>query len=101
MNLVSFVDELVKISAMRVLTKHATGEIDSTSNVNSNEPPAAIMGSGRVPDSFRIIPERVSTRLPNTFDSPSQIVAGALGNVTSSKDPIDRDKFNRWYRDKR
>jgi hypothetical protein len=100
MNLVSFVDELVKLSAMTPLVKRA-GEIDSTSNVNSVEPPAAIMGGGRVPDSLRIIPEKASTRLPVTYDGPSLIEPGTLGPVTSSKAPIDRDKFNRWYRDKR
>lgn len=100
MNLISFVDELVKISALRVLTKRAA-EMDSTSNVNSVEPPAAIMGGGAVPDSLRVVPERASTRLPETIDIPSQIVAGALGGVTGSRAPIDRDKFNRWYRDKR
>jgi hypothetical protein len=101
MNLVSFVDELVKISAMRSLVKRASGEIDATSNVNSVEPPASIMGGGAVPPSLRIVPERAATRLPESVDIPSQIVAGSLGNVTGSKDPIDRDKFNRWYRDKR
>lgn len=100
MNLVSFVDELVKLSAMRVLTKRGS-EVWATSNINSYEPPAAMMGSGVVPDAMRIVPERSATRLPLTFDSPSQIVPGALGEVSSAKSPIDRDKFNRWYRDKR
>lgn len=100
MNLVSFVDELVKISAMSVLTKHAR-EVDATSNVNSVEPPSAIMGGGAVPMSLRVVPERASTRLPESVDVPSQIEAGSLGSVTGAKAPIDRDKFNRWYRDKR
>jgi hypothetical protein len=100
MNLVSFVDELVKLSALRVLTKRA-GEIDATSNVNVSEPPSAIMGTGVVPLAHRIVPERASTRLPETFDAPSQIIPGSLGDVSSSKAPIDRDKYNRWYRDKR
>jgi hypothetical protein len=97
MNLASFIDELIKISC---LTKHAR-EIDATSNVNSAEPPAAIMGSGAVPPSLRVVPERASTRLPDAVDVPSQIVPGSLGAVTPAVSPIDKDKFNRWYRDKR
>ena len=100
MNLVSFVDELVKIGAVRGLIKRS-GEIDATSNVNSVEPPAAIMGGGAVPPSLRIVPERAATRLPNSEDVPSLIIAGALGGVTGAKAPIDQDKYNRWYRDKR
>jgi hypothetical protein len=100
MNLVSFVDELVKLGAVRSLIKSA-GEIDSTSNVNSSDPPATIMGGGGVPSSLRVVPEKASTRLPESVDTPSEIVAGSLGSVTGAKAPIDRDKFNRWYRDKR
>jgi len=100
MNLVSFVDELVKIGGMRVLMKRA-GEIDSTSNVNSVEPPMAIMGGGPVPSSLRVVPERAATRLPHSEEFDSQIEAGSLGDVTGSREPIDQDKFNRWYRDKR
>jgi hypothetical protein len=100
MNLVSFVDELVKLGAARTLFKRA-GEVDSTSNVNTVEPPTSIMGGGAVPMALRVVPEKASTRLPESVDVPSQIVAGALGGVTGAKEPIDRDKFNRWYRDKR
>ena len=100
MNLASFVDELVKIGGLRALTKRA-GEIDSTSNVNSVEPPMGIMGGGSVPASLRVVPERAATRLPHADDFESQIEAGSLGDVTGAKSPIDQDKFNRWYRDKR
>ena len=54
MNLISFVDELVKVSAMRVLTKYAR-EVDSTSSVNSVEPPSSIMGGGSVPMALRVV----------------------------------------------
>jgi hypothetical protein len=100
MNLVSFIDELVKLGAARSLIKRA-GEADATSNVNSSEPPATIMGGGAVPMALRVVPEKASTRLPDSVDVPSQIVAGSLGDVSGAKYPIDRDKFNRWYRDKR
>lgn len=100
MNLVSFIDELVKLGAARSLFKTGA-DIHSTSNVNSVEPPSSIMGGGAVPMAHRIVPEKASTRVPDTFDIPSQITPGSLGGVTGSKAPIDRDNFNRWYRDKR
>lgn len=100
MNLISFTDELIKLGAGRTLLKRAS-EIDASSSTNSAEPPAGMMGGGAIPPALRIVPERSATRLPLAVDHESQIEPGALGGVTSAKAPIDRDKFNRWYRDKR
>ena len=96
MNLVSFVDELVKLGGVRVLSKRAM-EVDTSSNMNTSDPPAGMMGSGAVPASFRLVPDKADSRVGVVSSAPSQIVAGQLGQITSAKEPIDKNKYNRWF----
>jgi len=96
MNLVSFVDELVKVGAMDPLLKRAA-EDESSSSMNTNTAPAGMVGEGAVPRALRLVPGRATTRLGDDSGVVSQIVAGAQGAVTGSRDPIDRNKYNRWY----
>jgi len=96
MNLVSFVDELVKLSAVNAMVKRAM-ETETSSSMNTNSAPAGMMGAGAVPYALVSIPGRASSRIGNERDVVSQIVAGAQGSVTGARDPIDRNKYNRWY----
>jgi len=94
MNLVSFVDELVKLSALNPLVKHAEDGGGSASA------PGGMVGSGGTPDSIDVFPGRASTRIPLTHDATTTVRPGQLGSITGAKEPIDREKFNRWYRRK-
>jgi hypothetical protein len=44
-----------------------------------------------------VSPADASTRLPEASPAPSLIRPGALGGVTPSADPIDRERFNRVW----
>lgn len=49
------------------------------------------------PTALEVDPTDASTRSRDGGKAPSQIVPGGLGGVTSSPDPIDRERFNRVW----
>lgn len=101
MNLISFADELVKVGALRpLLEKHAYGG-DAAHDTTTVDIPHSMMGSGAVPESIRVAPDEAATRLPRTAHRPSIVQSGHIGEVAQAKDPIDRFKYNRAYRDRR
>jgi hypothetical protein len=96
MNLLSFVDELVKVGAMGCLYKRADdGEI------NASEIPHGMMSPGVTPPSILLNPALAGTRLPLTAASPISVEPGQLGALATTREPIDREKFNRAYKDRR
>lgn len=88
MNMISFIDELVKLGAGRVLVKDAA---------TTSEAPEGMVGVDSVPDSDDVWPHDVRTRLPETARGVSQIAPGELGPVSLAKEPIDQERFNRSY----
>lgn len=93
MNLLSFVDELVKVGAVRPMYKRAMGGLES-------EPPAGMMDSGPVPPVKRLVPAEASTRI-ETAHLPVAIKPGSFGRVEGARHPIDQERFNRPFKDKR
>ncbi len=93
MNLVSFVDELVKVGGLTCLYKRA-----DDAEVNTVDIPHGMMSHETMPERIIVNPAEVATRLPNLARSGTAIPSGTLGGVTQSKWPIDREKFNRLYR---
>ena len=85
MNRASFLDELLKLA----------------SDVNTIDIPQGMMSSDPVPESLPVRPADASTRRPETAHLPSVVGQGEIGGVTQAKDPIDRFKYNRLYRDRR
>ena len=97
MDLVSFVDELVKIGAMDCLRKRA----DDAGSTHTIDAPAGLMDTGPIPPQVFVAPYQAATRLPQTAHLAPTVEAGQLGGVTYPRDPVDREKFNRAYRDRR
>lgn len=85
MNRASFLDELLKIA-------------DET---NLTEIPHGLIGSEPAPPSEPHRPAEAASRVPLTATLPSVVGKGELGGVTQAKDPIDRFKYNRVYRERR
>lgn len=96
MNLVSFVDELVKVGAMRCLYKQA-----DDGEVNTADVPHGMMSHDPMPASIRVDPASAATRLPNSARSPVAVLSGLLGPIALSRNPIDREKFNRSFQERR
>jgi hypothetical protein len=96
MNKLSFLDELMKLGGAMCLVKRA-----EMGDVNTVDIPHGMMGSDPMPAGDRLVPDDAATRLPATAHLPSRIQGGSLGGVTQAKDPIDREKYNRAYRDRR
>jgi len=95
MNLLSFVDELMKVGATRpILEKQAFG---NDHEVNTADIPSGMADTGSPPPNLDPKPDDVGTRLRETAHLPSTVPSGEIGGVTSPKDPIDREKFNRVY----
>jgi hypothetical protein len=86
MNLISFVDELVKVGAVRCLIKRSA---DISMGI-----PDGVMNGASPPPSKTVMPDDASTRLAPT-NMQSGIKPGSIGDVGLSKAPIDRDRFNR------
>jgi hypothetical protein len=85
MNPVAFLDELVKLDAMRPLVeKHAHSVVDGLYGLANDFAPPALP----------LRPDDAKTRLPRTGHRPKLVPAGHLGEVTPAKDPIDRMRFN-------
>lgn len=93
MNLISFVDELVKLGGVRVIVKRAA-------DISSSEVPAGMMDPGQPPPSIRVAPDEAATRLLNT-ELPDAIQPGKLGPLASTINPIDRERFNHLYQEHR
>lgn len=93
MNRASFLDELLKLASGRIEKR--------ADDINQTAIPEGLIGSGTVPDSIKVRPDDAKTRRPLTAHLPSAISPGSLGSVTQAKDPIDRFKYNRTYRDRR
>lgn len=96
MNLVSFVDELVKVGAMDCLYKRA-----DDSEVTTEDVPHMMLSNDPMPPTDRLHPAEAATRLPLTAGGIASIVPGTLGPVAGARNPIDRERFNRVYRDRR
>ncbi|MFQ5352742.1 MAG: hypothetical protein ACE5D3_06685 [Candidatus Binatia bacterium] len=94
MNLISFLDELVKLGGVRCVIKRA-------SDVNTVDIPSGMVDDSPVPFHIDVWPHEAATRLPKTGKHLSSVPTGELGGVTQAKDPIDRDKYNRAYKDRR
>ncbi len=73
----------VGVLVRRALAKRASG---LSAPHEETEPPA-----------MEVSPGDASTRLPDASAAPSQIRPGAMGGVTPSTDPIDRERFNRAW----
>ncbi|MBW2691025.1 MAG: hypothetical protein JRE57_00145 [Deltaproteobacteria bacterium] len=93
MNLISFLDELIKIGGVAGVVKQA----DDVSTVDI---PHGMIDEDPPPDSIKVYPHEASSRLPLTAKTPSAVQTGHLGDMTQAKDPIDRNKHNRGYRDR-
>lgn len=96
MKLIAFVDELVKVGAMKCLYKRA-----DDGSINAAEAPHGLMSSDPSPPSLRLHPAEAATRLPRTVEGPNAVTPGLLGPVAGTRSPIDREKFNRAYKDRR
>lgn len=87
-----FGDELEKLGAEKLLRrpmlKHAGAD---------DAPHGLFGGNGDIPTPIEVKPDQAHTRLSTTPPASTGIIAGALGEVTGAKDPIDRQKFNRAY----
>lgn len=97
MNLISFVDELVKLGGARPLFRKFSAEGDT----DAVEIPHGMMGDGAAPEADRVDPSESATRLPATSYLAPDLETGHLGKVTEPKQPIDKDRFNRAYREQR
>jgi len=91
MNKVSFLDELMSLGGVRSVVKTADEMI--------SQPPAGMMSGEAAPSADIQYPTEVTSRLPTAARSAGDIQGGDLGDVTSAKDPIDRHRFNRAYRE--
>lgn len=96
----SFLDELLKLGAARSLVKSAYGGGDSSGDINTVDIPHGMIGSEPMPEVDRVAPDEAGTRLQASA-VPSQIKPGILGKVSPSRQPIDRERYNRAYRDRR
>lgn len=96
MNLLSFVDELVKVGGVRCMYKRGA-------DISSSEPPSGFMMGGAVPPSKRVAPDEAATRVETTGAAPvvSPGMTASFGNVSAAKKPIDRDRFNRPITERR
>ncbi len=57
----------------------------------------SVLHDAVAPTALDVDPADASTRSTDGGKMPSQIVPGALGGVTPSADPIDRERFNRIW----
>ena len=94
MNKVSFLDELVSLGGVTHMLKRS----DDAGASGDAHP--GLVGSGATPDSILVRPDEAGTRLPRTGHLPSSMVPGRLGGITQAKDPVDRLRFNRAYRER-
>lgn len=104
MNMLSFADELVRVSALRpLIEKHAYagGAEGIAHDTTSVDIPHSMAGSEAVPESIQVAPDEAATRLPETAHLPSIVQSGHIGGVAQAKDPIDRFRYNRAYQDRR
>lgn len=91
MNKISFLDELMSLGGVRVIVKTADDMV--------SQAPSGMMSGESAPPADIQHPAEVTTRLPTAARSAGAIQGGDQGDVTSAKDPIDRHKFNRAYRE--
>lgn len=89
----SFLDELLKVGAARCLLK-------SADDINTVDIPHGMIGSAASPESDRVVPDEAATRMQGSHASPV-VEVGRLGSTTPSRNPIDRERYNRLYRDRR
>jgi hypothetical protein len=89
MNLLSFVDELVKVGAVSCMYKRGA-------DITNTEIPAAMMSPDHPPPFHRLAPDEAATRLPNA-GLPSQVQTGTLGTSSGAKDPVDQQTRARLY----
>ena len=91
MNRISFLDELIKLGGVRCVVK--------VSSELTTDPPAGLMSPDAAPPAEPHRPTEASSRIPATAHLPTQVYAGRQGKITTSKNPIDKYKFNRGYRE--
>lgn len=96
MNLLSFVDELVKVGACRCMYKRAA-------DMTSGDPPAGMMDPAPAPPFKRVVPDEASTRTANAHRSlvVQPGAAGGFGSVAGTKKHLDEERFNRPYVERR
>jgi len=97
MNLASFADELVKVGAAKTLVR----KIASSQDVTTIDTPDGMMSASSPPPALTHRPDDASTRVPRAMKTAPMIVSGTLGPVAVAKDPIDREKYNRAYNERR
>lgn len=91
MNLFSFTDELMKISAVDALVKkHASSSL-----------PTGMVGDETMPESDLVRPDEVSSRIPLTVNTKPQVAAGLLGAISVANHPVDQIDYDRPYGYKR
>lgn len=93
MNLLSFVDELVKVGAIDCLYKRGA-------DIATSEIPAGMMDTAPTPFAQRLVPDEAGSRLDTTAQ-PSIVESGMLGSTSGAKKPIDRERFNRPWVERR
>jgi len=81
MNMVSFVDELIRVGVSKALAKHAS--------FVGAEPHEGLVGSSAYAEDNVLVPSDVATRIPRTASLPSSIAVGRLGEISPANDPID------------
>lgn len=96
-----FMDELQKLGGLRAIAKTAYGGGYDTADVNVSSIPHSMMADGQCPPADLVSPVEAATRIPLTASMPSTVSTGTLGRITDAKNPIDRFKYNRPYRDNR
>lgn len=93
MNIVSFADELVKVGGLRCLYKRAA-------DIDSGDIPAGMMDPSAAPPHHRVVPDEAATRLEGS-GAGTIAPGGTLGSVAIAAHPIDRERFNRPFVERR
>ncbi len=98
----AFEDELLKLGtegrlALSDLVRRRTplNSISALVHATEKRGSLAVLHDEVVPRALDVNPADVTTRL--SVKTPSAILPGALGGVTSSPNPIDQERFNRAW----
>jgi hypothetical protein len=107
MNLSTFLDELTKLGAIgglplnalmvkRRVPLHSVRALVRGALAKRAED-LSVVHDEIAPTAIEVNPGDASTRSPDGGKAPSTIIPGALGGITPSADPIDRERFNRVW----
>lgn len=100
MTLDGFSDELRKLASTGRLPLHSIGALVRR-GMGKRASGLGVFHNDTAPQAPVVDPADAAMRLPDAANVKSQIRPGALGGVTPSTDPIDREKFNRVWGPKR